>query len=784
MPAHRVLRSCAGLLLSWALQAAVPAPAAAAPTPPVTGSGMDKFIRAHVKVENQTATRLGPHTLTLTNGTGRPLDFRLLRIEDRPARGNGIEARIDSFHLEPMAQQQIPYTVSTNADPQDHPFGMSRTIAWEVTPTDRRALGSSTVTVVLSAHLDVARILRVAVPAVGEAASYKCAAVRLEQTPPELWPVHCRNALADAQAGAYPLNVYLSPVDPADLPYIRPLWVDRLYRTRYVDGREEPLNCPCECEVDFAGGKHGYSFLPANPRLGYVLEPVVPGLPWISRRMQGDEPDVVLEVERRPDLMDPLTRVDTLHAACLGPTCSADDAIVIDEVERVDDVEHGFAPPPPAESRRYAPNGEIGPGTTLTPGGPHDKGEVAFRITDAAPGRYVESHYVVRYHGRGGMPREFTSPHFGGILESATQRERAARAAASRLRADPPPWVHDQLPGPFVRVELPDASSTRRTIDWATPPLDTHVRLLSALITEPYGGSGSVVGLPELGPDDSVESLKVLTALHLLVPLFHQGLTAEEYTRRYTAPIEVVLSSYWFGSEYPLWYDPTEVEAAGAGSVLGQAFRNGHNATIEVSALPLPDMPGSRIPDVLVYTVHPTEPMRLNPMAWTGLPMLDYDIQPRRDPLLATSTLLGYPQAARYRLDPSDPASVELLPMVGARFPALRNAPDPSFALNSRALSLGGPGSFRYSVLDPRTGQPIRDGDDLLVFQGFSGAPLLSDLLWGEDVLMSATVRGVATSVGISRYTQESYLSYAGFDVDMSSLDAQIYYEWLKAKLP
>ena len=144
MPAHRVLRSCAGLLLSWALQAAVPAPAAAAPTPPVTGSGMDKFIRAHVKVENQTATRLGPHTLTLTNGTGRPLDFRLLRIEDRPARGNGIEARIDSFHLEPMAQQQIPYTVSTNADPQDHPFGMSRTIAWEVTPTDRRALGSST----------------------------------------------------------------------------------------------------------------------------------------------------------------------------------------------------------------------------------------------------------------------------------------------------------------------------------------------------------------------------------------------------------------------------------------------------------------------------------------------------------------------------------------------------------------------------------------------------------------------------------------------------------------
>ena len=760
-------------MLLWTLLA--PATAAAAADP-----GFANQVRAHLQVTGNETHSLGPHIATITNRGDRALDFRLLRVVDRPAQGNGLQAEIGDFRLAPAAQQQIPYVVFTNAERQDHPFGMSRIATWKVSPADS-PVPATTVTLVLSAHLDVGAILQVAVPRTGEDASYTCTPAELEHTPPRLRPVHCRNALPDAQAGAYPLNVYLAPLDPQDQPYIRPLWVDRLYRTRYVDGRVEPLNCPCECEVDFGSGKRAYSFLPANPRLGYVLEPVVPGLPWIGRRMHGDEPDVVLEVERRPDLMDPLTRVDTVHAACIGADCGADAGIVIDDFELVDDLGHGFATPPPGELWRYAPDGALAVGMTLSPAGPRNKAEVVFRITEASQGSYVESHYRIRYHGRDGVAREFTSQGFGGVLEPDTRRKRSAQQPAGRLRADPPSWVHDQLPGPFVRLRIADAFLRPGKVDWATPPLQSQLRLISVMTSSPYGGSGSVIGMPALRGDGSLDSFRVLTALHLLVPLFHNGLSAEEYTRRYTAPIEVVLSQSWFDDAVD-WYDPAEVQWAGS-PILGHAFGNQVNARIDVSALPLADQLGMRIPDILVYTVHPDEHLRVTAAAFTGLPVLDYAIAPSRDNLEVPTTMVGYPGSTEYRLDPQDPSSPAVMPMVSAQFPVLRYAPDPPYPMNSRPLVLAIPGAFRYSILDPHTTAPIADGDDLLVFHGFSGAPVLTNLQWMDDALLSATVHGVLASVGTALFTQESYLNYTGLDVDMSSLDAQIYYEWLNAKL-
>ena len=773
MHAFRVYATCAGCALSWALNAQAGGAAR-------NVTAFDKSVRAHLQVAGESATTLGPHTATITNHADRALDFRLLRVVGRPAQGNGLQAEVGSFRLAPSAQQPIRYVVYTNAQRQDHPFGMSKTATWEVSPAGSR-VPATTVTLVLSAHLDVGRILQVAVPRTGEDASYTCTPAGLDHTPPQLRPVHCRNALSDAQAGAYPLNVYLAPLNPEDQPYIRPLWVDRLYRTRYVDGRVEPLNCPCECEVDFSSGKRAYSFLPANPRLGYVLEPVVPGLPWISRRMHGDEPDVVLEVERRPDLMDPLTRVDTLHAACIGTGCGADAGIVIDDFELVDDLGHGFATPPPDELRRYAPDGALAVGMTLAPDGPRDKAEAVFRITEGSQGRYVESHYRVRYHGRDGIAREFTSEGFGGVLEPDARRKRSAQQPAARLRADPPPWVHQQLPGPFVRLQIADAFLQPSNVDWATPPLQSQLRLISVMSSRPYGGSGSILGMPVLRADGSLESFRVLTALHLLVPLFHRGLSAEEYTQRYTAPIEVVLSQSWFDDSVD-WYDPAEAQWAGP-PILGHAFGNDVNARIDVSALPLADQLGMRIPDILVYTVHPDEHLRVASSAFTGLPALDYAIAPSRDNLEVPTTMLGYPGSTEYRPAPQDPSSPALIPMVSAQFPVLRYAPNPPHPLNSRPLVLALPGAFRYTILDPHTTAPVGVGDDLLVFHGFSGAPVLTDLQWMDGALLSATVHGVLASVGTALFTQEEYLNYTGLDVDMSSLDAQIYYEWLNAKL-
>lgn len=768
----------------WLLCGALQAQAAAVAA---SDLGFERTVASQLLLSNNEATSLGAHIATLRNTSRTALQIEPRGVEDWPKQGNGIDASLGPLRLEPGASFDIHYTIGLNDSRQHNPFLMSKVFRVEVSPAATPGTRSM-VSLALSARVDAAQVLRLSAPELGEAGSYRCAVAELDHTPAQLRPLHCHNVLPDAQAGAYPLGVHAElsadAADPGRFSHLRPLRLDQLYRTRYVDGSTEPLSCRYPCAVDCSRGAQDVAITPTKARLGYTLEPLVPGLPPISRRMFGDEADLVLEVERRPDLMDPLTRVDTVHAACIGSDCGAD-AIVIDSIELIDDVGRGFAAPPREEIRRYAPDGELSSGMTLAPAGPRDKAEVAWRITDASRGSYVESHYVIRYHGRDGRPRRFVSPGFGGILEPASD---VAAAAAARPAVAPPWWAREQLAGPFLRLDLPDSSMTPRRVQWGTPPPSSQARLFGVLMTSDDGriGSGTLVGLPQLRADHSIESFKVLTVLHLLVPLFHNGLRPEEYLELYDAPIEVVLSEAWFDDTIDT-PDPTAARLPQP-EILGRRFHSMRNASIEVSAPWLPALPDVRLPDVMLYTVHPTEHLEVKSSALVGLPVLQFPVLPESRALNLPTSRFGYPQGATYHVLPAGSGPIRLHPMVEATFPALPSkVPSRSsqwLPFNSHTQWLGNTEQFRFAMLNPITGEELVTGSDDWILKGLSGAAVLGELAWEDGVLKRAVVRGVFSSGSRVPETDQLRMHHVGLDVDTSDERGQDFYAWLISHLP
>ena len=755
-------------------------------------AGFDKEVAAHLLVTDNEATSAGTHHAVLRNTGGTALHIEPCSVDAWPKQGNGLEASLGAFRLEPGGSAELRYTVGLNESREHDPFVMSRVFRLEVSPQGKPGPRSS-VKLSLSARLDPAQLLQVSTPAPGDGGGYRCAASELEHTPQALRPLHCHNVVPDAQAQAYPLDLHAeltrAALDAPPASYAHPLWLDRLYRTRYVDGSSEALNCRYGCAIDFSRGVQDVEVAPLKPGLGYVLEPLVAGLPAISRRMLGDEPDLVLEVERRPDLMDPRTRVDTIQASCVGDDCGAD-AIVIDAVELVDDVGRGFAAPPADEMRRYAPDGVLSSGMTLSAAGPRERAELAWRITDGSAGSYVESHYVIDYHGRDGRARRYVSPGFGGILEPVADDRAAAvgRATVARPAVAPPWWAHEQLPGPFVRLDLPDASGAPRSVHWATPPPSSQARLFSVLIVGDDGGegSGTLVGLPRLRADRSLDSFKVLTALHLLVPLFHNGLRPEEYLAHYDAPLEVVLSEAWFDDTIDT-PDPTAALLPEL-AILGRSFHSLRNAQFQVSAPWLPAAADDRLPDLLLYTVHPTEHLPVTSSAFVGLPVLQFPVLPQSRALTGPTSLFGYAQGGGYPITVPGSTPIIVHPMVDAQLPALRDTlPGQSaepLPFNSHTHWLGNPEQFRWTLLDPRTGEEAVYGSDGWVFKGLSGAAMLSEVQWEDGVLKRAVVRAVQSCGSREPDTDQQLMHTIGLDVDTSDAAGQELHAWLDSYLP
>ncbi len=771
--AWRCARWCAVSMLGWALSAQAAAAAS-------NDDRLDKSLSMFVHVTNQRATSLGVHTATVRNIWLRPLLIRPRALEDWPKQGNGIGVALAPFRLAVGSQQDIRYTVSTNDSPGDSPFTMSRAFALDIS-MEYAPERKGTVPLVLSANLDPAQVVQVTVPAVGAAGSHVCASPELEHTPQALWPVHCRNTLPDAQAGSFPLDMYVAPADPAQIPNMRTLHLDQVYRTRYVDGSTEPLNCRSPCTIDFARGRQVFGYTPTKPGVGHELEPLVPGLPRISRRMLGDEPDVVLEVERRPDLMDPVTRVDTVHAACIGDDCGAD-AIVIDAVERIDDEGHGFEAPPREQIRRYAPDGELSAGMTLAPAGRRNRAELAWRITDASQGAYVESHYEIVYHGRDGRRRRYVSPNFGGILEPPV----GSRPAAPNPGAVPP-WAHQQLRGPFMRLDLPDASMTRQSVLWETPPLDSQMRLLSALMTGEAGrmGSGTLLGMPKLRADYTIDHFQVLSALHLLIPLFHNGLSAAEYLGLYDDAIEATLSRAWFEQEEDIDVpDPTSVRLLQS-ALLGYSFNSQRNAVIQVSAPQMPATPDVHVPDVMVYTVHPAERLPVRWPAIDAAPLLQVPLPLESQILDVPVSMLGFPHGASYPAEGPGSTQIIFQPLIHSPFPALRSrmSTDRHVPFNAHELVLGNSQLFHYSMLNPLTGEVTVTGSEGWIFRGLSGSGVLSHLEWDGTRLRRAVLRGVESAGAVARDTGELRLLYIGLDVEPYEQAGRDYHMWLLSQL-
>ena len=774
---HRIVRGCGCCLLLWMLLP--PAATAADPDP-----GFANAVRAHLDSDNSDTEFLGPQSTYVSNTSDMTLHFDLLQVEDWPTTGNGIEAHVDSFDLAPRSGRSIDFTIRTNSTPDANPFVMSRKFRMLVSEKGRPERRVPW-TLALSAHLDVGRLLRVSVPEVGEAGSYTCAAARLAHTPPHLQPVHCRNARDDALADSHPLILTLYLTRASDRPYIEPLPMQALYRVRDAEpSAAAPIDAGAEHPgaglIDLAQGSQTWSVTP-QPGRSFVLEPVVPGLPRISRRKHGEEADVVLELDRRPDLMDPLTRVDAVQAACISTDCSEANAVEIDAIERVDDIGHGFYAPPPDEAARYAPDGELRPGMRLSPGGAHDKAEVAWRITDGSQGRYVESHYVIRYHDRDGRGYSLVSSRFGGILEAASPG--TAGAAEAVLRADPPWWAHEQLPGPFMNLSLPDASGQRQSVALATPALDSQIRLVSAMQVAPNLGSASIVGVPSLNTDGSVQTIKVLSALHVLMPLFYNGLSPMEYMADYDGPIQLAVSEAWFNRNVD-WNDPARASLIGWGT-LGHEFDNHRNARIPISTFVPTGATPTRVPDLVIYTIFPDEKLQLDALALVRAPTLLYGVMPTLQTQPRPLGMAGYPQGAAYRVRAQGTVPIDWMPMVWAPLPALDVGFSPGFPINAHLLRLGRGADFSYAQLDPSSGAVTRTGNDLKPLHGISGAAMLGDAQWGSDgALISATVHGVASSAHETGLGGDKLLNYVGFDVDVSNPDGALLYEWLSARLP
>ena len=749
--------------------------------------GFDRTVRSHLQVTNQRASGLGPHTMTIRNTSALTLRIEPRLVGQWPKSGNGIDVELGPLRLGPNAQQDIAYTISTNDAADADPFRMARRYELQVSADDAPTT-TTTVPLVLSASLDPAGIVRVRTPAVGPSGSYVCAAAELGHVPQPLWPVHCRNTLAAVQARSFPLELHLGEADPLQHAYLRRLQLDHLYHTRYEDGSTEPLNCASSCTIDFSHGRNLFDYVPGRPELGHVLEPLLEGLPRISRSMLGEEPDIVLEVERRPDLMDPTTRVDTIQAVCLGNDCGSG-AIVIDAIERVDDVGHGFAPPPRDEIRRYAPDGELSPAMILSPAGPRDRAEVAWRITDASGGAYVESHYEIRYHATDGQPRRLVSPGFGGILEPAWRPVRAG-SRAETPKTLPPPWASHQLSGPFLRLEVADATMTTRSVHWATPPLDSHMRLLSVLVTGEAGrmGSGTLVGMPQLRADRTIDQFKVLTALHVLLPLYHNGLSVAEYLGLYDAALEVAVSEDWFRQEHDIHIPTPDPTAAflPQPAILGYSFHSLRNAVVEVSAPQLPPTPGLRVPDLAMYTVHPAATPEVSRESIDAAPLLQFPLPLVQQTLDGPVSMLGFPVGAKYQVVPPGSTPIEFHPLVHSRFPALRNRVSSEFLVpfNSHELMLGARDQYRYTLLNPLTGEELVTGDNDWIYSGLSGAGVLSHLQWAGASLQRAVFHGEKTHSMIQESTGEVRLLYIALDVDPAQQEGRDYHLWLVSHVP
>ncbi len=752
-------------------------------------SGFANKVRAHLETDDADTDFLGPHFTYLINTSGMSLHFEPIQVEDWPTTGNGIEADIGSFDVAPRSARVIHYTIHTNSNPYANPFVMSRKfrmLVWEQGKPELRVPWTLT----LMAHVDVTRVLRVSLPAVGDDGSYTCATAQLEHMPPHLQPVHCRNARDDARADSHPLILTLDLVDPSDGRYIQPLLMQALYRVRDAapcaaapidagaDSRDPQR--PDADRIDLAQGSQTWSVTP-QPGRSFVLEPVVPGLPRIDRRRHGEEGDVVLELVRRPDLMDPRTRVDTVQAACIGTDCAEDNALEIDAIERVDDIGHGFDAPPPDDASRYAPDGELRPGMRLSPGSAQGKAEVAWRITDGSQGRYVESHYVVRYHDRDGHRFSLVSSPFGGILEPSPG---SAGAAAAVLRTDPPWWVHEQLPGPFMNLSLPDASGQRKSVALAAPALDSQIRLISAMQVAPNLGSASIVGMPRLNVDGTVHTIKVLGALHVLMPLFYNGLSRVEYMVTYHGPIELAVSGAWFDRNVD-WNDPVRASLNGWATV-GHTFRTRRNARIVFHTMALAGATPTRIPDVAVYTIFPDEELRLDPLALVRAPTLTYGITPmlQTQPRPLALGMAGYPQGAAYEARAHGTVPIAWMPMVWTPLPALDVGFSPGLPINSHLLRLGRGADFSYDQLDPSSGAVMHTGNDLKPLHGIAGAAMLGEPEWSSSgALASATVHGVASSTYEIGPGGDKLLNYVGFDVDVSNPGGALLYEWLNMQL-
>ena len=327
----------------------------------------------------------------------------------------------------------------------------------------------------------------------------------------------------------------------------------------------------CEVVVD---GKSPTAVNTRTNPLPWNITPRIPGLKpgkIIRRNDPESDPErktktevITAYVTRTPSVMDPETRVDTLHVICETDNCDDNDGVTIDDVNLIREDSHLdgnqalVAPFNPS----YYPDGQIKSGEFLKIG---DKRDIAYQITPASDGQLVEAHYKIDYTTKTDNPKDtkegsYKSDTFGGRMD---QPQDIQLPGAQPKIKDPVGSIGyfnklnngngnlkdpDYKPayGPFVKIY--DSKEHNNEIGEVSTPLSKNylIAIIEIFIYQtdtPGLGTGNLVSYGQ-DINGNLVSAKILTDRHVVDPLWRGGFNERELNLYYKLNKKSYVNTY------------------------------------------------------------------------------------------------------------------------------------------------------------------------------------------------------------------------------------------------
>ena len=411
---------------------------------PLTPTEFENMVRSQLWIENNRKKGFGEHKLEIINHTNLTLSITPQFKKALPDNGQVVaDIPATEITLAPGKQTQYAYTVGvkpdffstpsliyelqvTNVDYPDNTIAINLAIAPEVSISDFITISLAEQSEQEKKHNEIT-----------------CQQVPVDYVDPKAYPILCHSRkLKGANIVRY-VPLIINPVPPFEnwqvQNFIDNGGLKSVYQqTGVLNHQNVPKKSILQCAKNGKCSPKHDEDIPDDPSVTppavfnpfYGLIPALIGslIPSINvfppnndEPVDPEDPDqqtLTLYNIRRPDLMDPRTRVDTLQVVCFSDTdeaCVGALEITGVELQRTDTnimttVGALIAP----DNAQYYPNGKINKGQTLEVG---DKREVAYQITPKSNMQYVEGHYQVTYQDTKGQKQSYESTKFGGIMD-------------------------------------------------------------------------------------------------------------------------------------------------------------------------------------------------------------------------------------------------------------------------------------------------------------------------------------------------------------------------------